>query len=307
MKFSVIIVNDGNPARALAAIAAQTQRDFEVLVVGAKTPLPDDRFKHLDGDISNPIAAKNMAAQAAKGEWLFFINTTTYLADDCLESLYAASLRFPDCAMFACTQLEDENTGMIAAAGKCYFAAGMPYCGGKNWPIDVLPDEGEAFGACTPAMLIKKAVFEQVGGFDADYVMALEDADISLRLRLVGHTAMLASEAMVFVGIEPNKKDIHAYAIRNIAWTFIKNMPGFFFWPLLPLHIFIHLVLLCNPLHFMARINGLLMVLETLPAVWKKRVAIQAARTVNLDTLANAFTWNVYSVFWNKPDIRRKR
>lgn len=310
MKFSVIIVNDGysgNMSRALTAIAAQTQREFEVLVVGANAPLPDDRFKPCNVDAANPLAAKNAAATQAIGEWLFFLTPHSFVAEDCLESLYACSLRFPESALLATTELDNAEPDMIASAGISYSFAGFPFAGGKGWPLDVLPDEGEVFGATTTAMLIRKDVFMAVGGFDADYTACGEDTDLSFRVRLSGHTAMLASEAIVFVKeTKPphNPQSLHA---RNMVWTYIKNMPDVMFWLNLPFHIIAILISLCSPVHFMARLNGALEALETLPALLQKRKAIQAARKVSLDKLVSSFTWNPYIPFWNRTDIRRKR
>ncbi len=308
MKFSVIIVNEGaggNMERALKAIAAQTQRDFEVIVVGATSPMPDDRFRNIEGDTTNPLTAKNMAASMAAGDWLFFLTPRSFLAEDCLESLYAATLRHPDCAMFAPTQLENAEPDMIAAAGKCYFVAGIPFCGGKGWPLDILPDEGEVFGACTPAIFVRKDNFIEINGFDTDFVMTCEDADLSFRLRLAEHHAILASEAIVFVDDRDPPKDIHRFAARNIIWTYIKNMPSVLLWLSLPFHITILLLLLCSPSHFMARINGVLDALDKLPVMIQKRKAVQATRKITLDKLASALTWDPNIPFWSKTHIRK--
>lgn len=310
MKFSVIIVNDGGNGditRALKAISAQTQRDFEVIVVGGNTALPDERFKNVDGEVTNTLAAKNFGATVATGEWLLFLTPHSYLSDDCLESLYAASLRYPDCAMFAPTLLENAEPDIIASAGKGYFFAGIPFCGGKGWPLDVLPNEGEVFGACTPAMFVRRDVFMEINGFDADFVTTCEDADLSFRLRLAGHYAMLASEAIVFVSEGKPDNDIHRFAYRNIIWTFIKNMPDVLVWMCLPFHAAIMLLLLCNPVRFTQRLNGLLEALETLPTILQKRKAVQATRKASLDKIAGAFTWNPYIPFWHRTDIRRKK
>lgn len=313
MKFSVIVVNEAPKEahasmlnRCLTSIAQQTQRDIEVLVMGAATALPDERFRSIEADTHNLIAAKNMAASHATGEWLLFLNATSVLEEECMARLYAASLRFPDCALFAATQLDNAAPEMLAAAGKSYFFAGFPFCGGKDWPLDVLPDEGECFGACTPAMFIRKDVFDALNGFDADFVHGCEDADLSFRLRLAGHHAMLASEAVLFV-TETNHPDAHMLATRNIIWTFVKNMPDAFFYPFIPLHFLIHLLLLCNPVHFKSRIAGLIAAFKAPRELWAKRKAVQATRNVKLDELAHAFTWGLSTIFWRKPDVRRRK
>ncbi len=309
MKFSVIVVNEGDGgmlSRCLASVAQQTQRDIEVLVVGIKTPLPDERFRSIEIGTSNLIAAKNLAAKQANGEWLLFINETSVLEEECLARLYAASLRFPDCAMFAATQLDNAAPEMLAAAGKSYFFSGFPFCGGKDWPMDILPDEGECFGANNAAIFIQKNVFEQLGGFDAEFETFCEDTDLAFRLRLLGHHAMLASEAVLFVTDHPHK-EAYFYESRNIAWTFVKNMPDALFYPLIPLHILAHVFLLCDLLHVNARLAGLIDAFKHPKKLWQKRKAVQATRKAGIMRIANALTWNLSTVFWRKPDVRKKK
>ncbi|MDX1922406.1 MAG: glycosyltransferase [Alphaproteobacteria bacterium] len=309
MKFSVIVVNKGDRgmlSRCLTSIAQQTQRDIEVLVVGLKHPLPDERFRCIEADTSNIIAAKNLAARQAAGEWLLFLGATSVLEDECLARLYAASLRFPDCAMFAATQLDNAAPEMLAAAGKSYFFAGFPFCGGKDWPMDVLPDEGECFGANTACIFIQKNVFEQLGGFDDEFETMCEDTDLAFRLRLAGHHAILASEAVLFVTEHPHK-EAYYYTSRNIVWTFVKNMPDALFYPLLPLHILIHVFMLCDVLHFNARLSGLIAAFKHPKQLWQKRKSVQSARKASFKTIARALTWGLSTVFWRKPDIRRRR
>lgn len=310
MKFSIILVDEaqrGDMPRALSAIAAQTQRDFEVLVCGHHAALPDDRFKKCDADTTNPLAAKNAAAQIATGEWLLFLTPNSFMADDCLESLYASTLRFPDCALFATTELDNAEPDMMLCAGMAYSFAGFAFSGGKGWPLDVLPDEGEVFGANTTALFIRKDVFTQIGGFDTDYTACGEDVDLCFRARLAGHMAMLSSEAIVFIKQIKPAHNHESLTARNTLWTYIKNMPDVMFWLNLPFHILAILISLCSPAHTMARINGYLEALENLPALLQKRKAIQTASRVSLDKLAGSFTWNPYIPFWNRTDIRKKR
>lgn len=309
MKFSIILVCDTTNhdlTRALHSIAAQTQRDFEVLVCGYNGTLPDERFRAIDADTSNPTTAKNQAATQAQGEWLLFMNPTSVLEEECIARLYAATLRFPRCSIFTPTLLDNAAPEMLAAAGISYFFSGFPFSGGKDWPLDVLPDEGECFAASSHALLITKTAFESAGGFDADFAGADEDTDICFRLRLMGHHVMLASEAIVFIS-QTGRSDEPMLAARNTVCIFIKNMPDVLFHMLLPLHLLFHISCLCNPLQFKSRVSGLVAAFKDPATLWQKRKTVQVMRTVHLDTIARSFTWNINRLFWHRPDIRRRR
>ena len=68
---------------------------------------------------------------------------------------------------------------------------------------------------------------------------------------------------------------------RNLAWTFVKDMPGLLFWLLLPLHVALNLA---SIVWFALRGQGRVIMrakrdaLLGLPKMWRKRIAIQSTR-----------------------------
>jgi GT2 family glycosyltransferase len=319
MKFSLIVVNYNAGARikrCMEALAAQTHKDFEVIMVdnassdgSGNTPVPDERFHWILSDKNLGFAAgNNLAAREAKGEWLFLVNPDAYAEEDCLAKLHAATLRHPNCVLFGCTQLDDKVPEILDGSGDAYFFAGLPWRGGKDWPIETLPDEGETFGPCGAAYLIRKDVFDSAGGFDEDFFCYCEEVDLNFRLRLQGYYAIQVVEAMVRhegSGIS----GAHSYfsvfhGTRNCLWVFVKNMPSPLFWILLPFHIAITFLLLCNPRYFKPRWEGLNAALQKLPVMLQRRKMIQKNRKASLWQIAKALTWNPWTFFWRKTDIR---
>lgn len=320
MRFSIIIVNYNagrRIKRCMAALAAQTFNDFEVLVVdngstdhSEKTPVPDARFRWILAKKNLGFAAgNNLAVREAKGEWIFLINPDAYAEPECLATLYAATLRHPSCMLFGCTQLDDKVPDILDGTGDCYLFAGFPWRGGKDWALDTLPDEGEVFGPCGAAYIVRRDVFLHAGGFDEDFFCYCEDVDLNFRLRLLGHHAVQVSEAFVRhegSAISGFKSHFYVYhSTRNRIWTFVKNMPLAFLIPFIPLHLALNLLLLFSLKTFMARLDGLAAALEDLPKIWKKRAAIQASRTASLYALARIFAWNPFTFLWQKPVVRK--
>lgn len=319
MKFSVIVVNynaGARIARCMAALAAQSFRDFEVLLVdnassdgSQKTPVPDERFRWILSDKNLGFAAgNNAAARSARGEWILLINPDAYAEEDCFARLHSATIRYPDDVLFGCTQINDKTPHILDGMGDCYFFLGFPWRGGEGWPTEELPDEGEVFGPCGAAYMVRRDVFLAHGGFDEDFFCYCEDVDLNFRLRLSGHRAIQVVEAMVrheggaITGVRSPFQMY--YGTRNRLWCFIKNMPDIIFWPLLPFHLCITYLLLVNPTHFKARLAGLFAAFKGFFIVLKKREAIQRNRKASTLQILKSFSWNPWSYFWRKAEVR---
>lgn len=320
MKFSIIVVNyngQGRIARCMSALAAQTFTDFEVLMVdnaspdgSGATPVPDGRFRWILSDKNLGFASgNNLAARQAVGDWIWLVNPDAYAEPECLMKLYAATLRHENCVLFGCTQLDDKVPEILDGSGDCYFFAGIPWRGGKGWRVDDLPDEGEVWGPCGAAYLIRRDVFLQHGGFDDDFFCYCEDVDLNFRLRLSGHYAIQVVEAFVrhegsgITGARSRFPVFHG--TRNCLWVFIKDMPDVLLWPLLPFHLAATLLLLlCDPACFAARWDGLVAGIKGLPSIWEKRKQVQAARKASAWQIATAFTWNPWTFLWRSTDVR---
>jgi hypothetical protein len=69
------------------------------------------------------------------------------------------------------------------------------------------------------------------------------------------------------------------------VWTFVKDMPGFLFWLLLPLHVLLNLA---SIIWFVLRGRGGVILRAKrdavlgLPKMWRKRKQIQATRVVSI-------------------------
>lgn len=144
----------------------------------------------------------------------------------------------------------------------------------------------EIFSPCAAAALYRRQALVEVGGFDDDFFCYVEDVDLGFRLRLMRHRAMYVRDAVVHhVGSATTGGQHSDFAVyhghRNLVWTFVKNMPGKVFWPLLPLHLAMNLVALAV---FPLRGQGRVIVrakwdaIRGLPKMWRKRKVIQSMR-----------------------------
>ncbi|MDD2703353.1 MAG: glycosyltransferase family 2 protein [Candidatus Omnitrophica bacterium] len=130
-------------------------------------------------------AGNNNAVSFAQGEYLFFLNNDTRLHERALSVLCAAMEQDPSIGICGCTIMDYEGRKTFhAGIGVDIF--GYPVAG------------GEVFYAEGSALLIRKSLFQRLGGFDESYFMFHEDVDLAWRARLLGYRVAVVPEAVVY-------------------------------------------------------------------------------------------------------------
>jgi GT2 family glycosyltransferase len=148
----------------------------------------------------------------------------------------------------------------------------------------------EIFSPCAAAAMYRRDALMAVGGFDEDFFCYIEDVDLGFRLRLMGHRCLLVPSAVVHhIGSATTggqRSDFSVYhGHRNLVWAFVKNMPGYLFWALLPLHILMNCATICL---FVLRGKGRVIIqakldaIKVLPLMWAKRKQIQNNRVASI-------------------------
>lgn len=312
---SVIIVNynaGAHLSRCIAALAAQTHDDFEILL--ADNASTDDSLARcaLDAlsDIPHTILhfdenlgfaeANNRAAANAAGTWLAFLNPDAFPRPDWLQRLQDATMRYPETAMFGSTQLADDDPERVDGAGDMLHALGVPWRGLYRKPVDQLPAQDcEVFAPCAAASLVRADVFRDSGGFDARFFCYCEDIDLAFRLRLWGHRCIQLRHAIVsHVGSAITGKESAFSAFhgaRNRHWVFIKNMPGPLCWTLYPFHLLTQLALIVWAIPQGVAgptARGLWAGVRGSGPVFHARKGIQARRTASIRAIAGALCWS---------------
>lgn len=258
-KISVLIVNYNageRLRRCLECLRVQTFQDFETILIdngstdtslehAGKSELPLRLIKA--GENLGFAAGNNRATKAASGEWLAFLNPDAYAKPDWLEKLLAATERYPTADAFGSTQLRADDPHLIDGAGDVYHIFGLYYRGHYGWPVEKLPGDGECFSPCAAAALYRRAVFEELGGFDESFFCYGEDVDLGFRLRLAGGHCVQVADAMVLhegSGLTGRHSDFAIYhGHRNRAFVTYKNMPSTLYWAFAPARGMMDLVL----------------------------------------------------------------
>ena len=217
-----IVIASYNYGRFLgeAIASALAQRDAAVEVVVVDDGSTDDsaavagRFPvRLIRQVNAGVClARNRGAAAAHGELLVFLD-----ADDLLEPDYVARCREalavsgPTVA-YAYTQMRlfGEEEGIFASR-----------------PFDARAMLRERF--VHGAALLRRASFDEVGGFDPAWRNGLEDYELWIRLLDRGYTGTFVSEPLLrYRRHGPSRNDLAPETIRSLLWRLKVSYPRLF-------------------------------------------------------------------------------
>lgn len=145
-------------------------------------------------------AANNRLAEACTGDWLALLNNDTAPEPDWLAQLVAALRDAPDdVAAVAGSIVDWEGTRLDFGRGVMTFdghAFQLDF--GRPLATATLPAPGaELPFACGGNMLVRRAAFQALGGFDERYFAYLEDVDLGWRLWAAGQRVLAAPQARV--------------------------------------------------------------------------------------------------------------
>jgi GT2 family glycosyltransferase len=232
---TAVVVAYADPAAARAAVRSlldQTLAPLEVLVVdndpagataralAARPVHPSVRALHFGANLGYTAAA-NLAARAARGDWLFFLNPDATAATDCLARLLGA-VDGDDVAIVGAQVLLPD--GRINAGENPVSITGISWSGRYGLPREHGPPR-DAAAVSGAALLARRGAFMQVGGLCPFFFLYVDDTDLAWRMRLGGRRVRYCPEAVVVHDYEFGK-GAHKwfYLERNRASALLSNL-----------------------------------------------------------------------------------
>lgn len=321
----IIAYNSGPTLRTcLERLAAQTFQDFETLVIDNASPDPGDaaiarEFPSVqlieNSENLGFAGAGNQGARLARGRWYVLLNPDAFAQPDWLEELAGAAERYPRLLSFTSRQLMDEDPGLLDGLGDVMSGYGIPYRGGylSRDPGDT--PEGEVFSPCGAAMMIDRALFLKLGGFDEFFFCYSEDVDLGYRLQLSGEPTLLVPSAVIrHVGSASTGGRKSEFAVfhgtRNRFYVVYKDTPAILLPVVVPLHLMGVVYISSrreNWPHAHIVWRAFKESLRGLPIILKSRRAVQRARHASAWEIARAMTWNPRDLTGRRPVIRPLR
>jgi GT2 family glycosyltransferase len=274
--YDIVVVDNASTDGSLDTLEASFGSDSRIKLVKSQ-----ENVGHAEGC--------NIGARITAGKYLVFLDSDIkFEAENWLSELVKA--------------MENDNTVGLAQAKivlsedkRCldYVCVAVDALG--TWAAtygskeDQFKEAFEILAASSGCCIIRRAVFNQIGGFDADYFIYDDDTDLSLRARLLGYRILFVPSALVIhrSGVLRGVSGLMLYhSSKNRLRTVLKNYElRNVWWRFSVLAFFTFLVsvgFFAVKKHDEAKatLRGLISPIKDLPEIWRKRLLFQSKRSV---------------------------
>lgn len=169
----------------------------------------------------------DLAAAEATGDWVGFLNNDMVVPPTWLRDMLAPLDRDPDIACLASRIMSRDGATID------FIGGGIDFLGhGLQLDHGAMRSEHDRarrlLFACGGAMLIRRELFLEVGGFDPSYFAFFEDVDLGWRLNLLGHDVWYTPQASALHRHHGTAQRLGAHQLRtlserNALFTIYKN------------------------------------------------------------------------------------
>jgi GT2 family glycosyltransferase len=225
----------------LATLAAQSFRDFEVILVDnastdesvawvqAHHPVVSILRRADNGGFATAV---NAGIRASRGEYVALLNNDTAVDSKWLSNLVQALDARSTYDFAASLMVLHAEPLRVNAAGDVYSIARLA---GQNRgfgrPVSSFARSRRVLGACAGAALYRRTLFDVVGLFDEDFFLMSEDTDFNLRSLIAGKRCLFVPEAVVRHKYRASIDTAPVWqmtrlAIRNEAMVAVKDLPA---------------------------------------------------------------------------------
>ena len=219
---SIIIVswNVCDLLQACLQSIEQTKGDLDIEVIVVDSASSDGTVEMISAELPQVTllaqsqnvgfpAGNNIGLAAATGDYLFLLNPDTELRPNALQALKTYLEQHPEVGMVGPELLNSDGTHQSSRRRFPTILIGMfeatwlqPYAPRSmlsRYYVEDVADNASAdvdwlMGA---ALMIRRAVYEQVGGMDAGYVMYSEELDWCRRIKDIGWRVVYYPEAKI--------------------------------------------------------------------------------------------------------------
>lgn len=228
-----------------------TDVDFEVIVVdnaSADSPcqslvdrFPAVRLIHSQENLGFG-GANNLGARSASGRILFFLNPDTIPLQDAVGRAYRLLESRPDAGIVGCRFLNSDGSLQLSSvqafpsvANQLFAIRGLqrwwPRSHGKTALYVKTPNAACEVDVVSGAgLLMRKEVFDQVGGFSNEYFMYAEEVDLCYRIHRAGLKVLHCGAAQILhFGGQSTKQCEEGYvdlAMRESIHQFLLRTRG---------------------------------------------------------------------------------
>lgn len=243
LRFSVVIVSRGRPTslqRCLKGVSQLYHEPFEIVVVAdgpgleaARAALPEGSFKQARFDEANISAARNAGISLAAGDVIAFIDDDAVPEPGWLFHLAGAFAAHGVDAAGGFVRGRDGISFQYRGAEVSALAEETPLATEGTRPAVFEGRPGRAIKTEGTNCAFRRALFEELGGFDPSYRYYLDETDLNMRLAAAGRKTALVPLAEVHHGAEASElrtarrmpRSLHQIG-ASLAVFLRKHAPG---------------------------------------------------------------------------------
>lgn len=155
------------------------------------------------------------ALELTRGEWLALVNNDAEVAPDALVLMVEAGRKESNIGAVAPQIRFHAKPGIVNSAGLTVDRLGIAYerLAGASSGGEEAASDREIFGATGCVALYRRAMLDEIGGFDASFFAYLEDVDVAWRARMAGWRAVYVAGAVAH-------HHASATAVEGSPWKF---------------------------------------------------------------------------------------
>ena len=284
----------------LTSIRKSAGVTYEIILVTSDKSLGGDPRVHeciMIHSTEMPARKRNLGAYVANGKYLAIFDDDTEIESDCLYRFKKLLDQKPKCGMvYGKLYKADEQTRFDEAGGFLTWT-GFIWSRAEQNIVDKKQYDyiERIFAGKSASCMVRKDVFDEVGGFDESFGILGEETDLSWRIWLKGHQVFWHPWAVGIHKFNTIYKPVNKYytservqfnGTRNYLTMLIKNLGASHLW-IVPLHatiwLGVGLVMLVTG-KFRQGVNilrGLGYVVSHLREILIKRHIIQSTRRVS--------------------------
>lgn len=225
----------GHLADFFAALAATRYAPYEILVVDNASPDGTARLVAEGYPQARLIAnadnrgfgrACNQGGQAARGEYLVFLNPDVIVTPEWLDILVRHMAAQPDAGIICPQTLYPDDRRPTTDDRRPKVNAGDADSATSSSILGPWPGVAETAAVPGCALMIRRAAWQALGGFDEAYFLYWEDTDLCWRAWLLGWRVLEDLEAHVYHerGGSAGGGRWDAERTKNALRTYLKTM-----------------------------------------------------------------------------------
>jgi GT2 family glycosyltransferase len=295
-------------AECIPSLMSQTYQDFEIIVVDnastdgseifTRTNYPEIKVIQTGKNLGYP-AGNNVGFEVAEGEFIVVVNPDTVADPEWLAELIKPLKNDPTIAATTSKILIYHQKDKINTCANINHHTGLTFCRGFNKSADQFSDFQSVGAVSGCSFAIRSDMLQKINGFDPDFFLYQEDADLSWRIRFAGGKIMYVPYSIIYhkfsLSISPWKE---FYLERNRYLILLKNFNSKTLILLLPSLVMTEIVtmghaVLNGPKYIKNKLLAYFWILQNINVILAKRQETLSKKCITDEEFFKYLDWKI--------------